>query len=52
MASIACPKCSRNLEKSFAGWQIGVSVCFFPLGLLSLLAGKKPVTCGNCGTTV
>jgi hypothetical protein len=52
MASIACPKCGRSLEKSFAGWQIAISVCLFPLGLLSLLAGQQPVTCGNCGTTV
>jgi hypothetical protein len=27
-----------------------VAICFFPIGLLALLAGRKPTQCGNCGT--
>jgi hypothetical protein len=27
-----------------------VAICFFPVGLLALLAGRKPTACGKCGT--
>jgi hypothetical protein len=50
MALISCPKCDKTTEKAgFAKWQVIVSICFFPLGLLSLLAGRKPTTCQHCG---
>jgi hypothetical protein len=50
MGMISCPKCSTHVVKGgYNTWQIVVAVCFFPLGLLALLADKKPTTCGNCG---
>jgi len=52
MAQISCPKCSKlTAQGGFAVWQILVSICFFPLGLLSLLAGRKPTVCAFCGHT-
>ena len=52
MAIVSCPKCSTQTKTGgYQTWQIVVSVCFFPIGLLSLLAGKKPTTCGKCGHT-
>ena len=32
-------------------WAIVVAICFFPLGLLALLAGRSPATCTHCGHT-
>ncbi|MDD6152514.1 MAG: DUF2367 domain-containing protein [Elusimicrobia bacterium] len=52
MALGNCPKCGK--ETSLGGfeiWQIVVSICFFPIGLLALLAGKKPSVCEHCGHT-
>jgi hypothetical protein len=50
MAIISCPKCSKPTQSSgYPGWVIFVCICFFPLGLLALLAGKKPTVCGSCG---
>ncbi len=50
MAVISCPKCGKMTERAgYAGWQILVSICFFPIGLLALLAGRKPTTCPSCG---
>jgi hypothetical protein len=47
---ISCPKCSKpTAQGGFAAWQIIVAICFFPLGLLALLAGRKPTTCNMCG---
>lgn len=52
MAMISCPKCDKMTgQAGYAAWQIIVAICAFPLGLLSLLAGRKPTTCGNCGHT-
>jgi hypothetical protein len=52
MAQISCPKCSTLVNRGgFYGWQIVVAICFFPIGLLSLLAGRKPTTCFNCNHT-
>jgi len=49
MAMVSCPKCSKQtVQGGFQTWQIIVSICFFPLGLLSLLAGRKPTTCQQC----
>ena len=50
MAQVTCPKCSKVTQQAgFATWQIVVSICLFPLGLLSLLAGRQPTTCSSCG---
>lgn len=50
MAHISCPKCNALAEQGgYAAWQWIVSICFFPLGLLSLLAGRQPSTCKSCG---
>jgi hypothetical protein len=52
MAMISCPKCSTlTLQAGFPAWTIIVSICFFPVGLLALLAGRKPTTCRQCGFT-
>jgi len=50
MAMVSCPKCSKlTTQGGFPAWEIIVSICFFPLGLLALLAGRKPTTCYHCG---
>ena len=47
---ISCPKCgTANTAAGFPAWVIIVAICFFPLGLLALLAGRKPTTCMKCG---
>jgi len=47
---LSCPKCGTDtLRGSFATWQIIVSIIFFPVGLLSLAAGRKPNECPKCG---
>jgi hypothetical protein len=52
MAAISCSKCNTMTERAgFPTWAIVVSICFFPVGLLALLAGRKPTTCGHCGFT-
>jgi len=52
MAVISCPKCSEMAEKGgYNTWQIIVAVCAFPIGLLALLAEKKPSICHKCGYT-
>jgi len=52
MAAISCSKCNTMTERAgYPTWVIVVSICLFPLGLLSLLAGRKPTTCANCGFT-
>jgi hypothetical protein len=52
MAAISCSKCNTMTERGgYPTWAIVVSICFFPVGLLALLAGRKPTTCGHCGFT-
>ncbi len=52
MAVINCPKCNNPVVRAgFPVWVIVVAICFFPLGLLALLAGRKPSTCAKCGNT-
>jgi hypothetical protein len=52
MALISCPKCGKMADKGgFYAWQIIVSICFFPIGLLSLLAGRQPTQCPECKHT-
>ena len=52
MGVLTCPECKKTTQKGgYHTWQIIVSICFFPLGLLSLLADKKPTVCNSCGNT-
>lgn len=49
---ISCPRCGTlNRSPGFPAWVIIVCICLFPVGLLALLAGRKPVTCAHCGFT-
>lgn len=48
-----CPICKKdNLRPVFALWQIYLSVFLFPVGLLSLLSGKKGFKCSSCGKRI
>ncbi len=50
MAMVSCPMCSNQTTLAgFPAWEIIVAICFLPLGLLALLAGRKPTTCRHCG---
>jgi len=50
MASVSCPNCGTlTARQGFPVWVIIVSICLFPIGLLSLLAGRKLSTCPKCG---
>jgi len=52
MATLSCPKCATQVSRAgFPAWAIVVAICFFPLGLLALLAGRKPTVCHSCGTS-
>jgi len=45
-----CPKCGEPTKRGqFAVWQFILVVCFFPIGLLALLAGRQPSVCPRCG---
>ncbi len=47
---ITCPRCATPASRGgFPVWTIIVSIIFFPLGLLALLAGRKPTVCRQCG---
>lgn len=52
MAIVSCPKCNNTTPQAgFPTWVIIVAICFFPMGLLALLAGRKPTVCGTCNHT-
>ncbi|HWV39560.1 MAG TPA: DUF2367 domain-containing protein [Vulgatibacter sp.] len=52
MAVVTCPRCSHHTQEAgFPLWAILVAILFYPLGLLALLAGRKPTTCTNRGYT-
>lgn len=52
MAQVTCSKCNTLAQQGgFPTWAIVVSICFFPVGLLALLAGRNPTVCPNCGNT-
>lgn len=52
MALVSCPKCSKTTQQGgFPGWALVVAICAFPLGLLALLAGRKPTICQSCNHT-
>jgi hypothetical protein len=49
---VSCPKCGDLTARAgFPTWAIVVAICFFPLGLLALLAGREPTVCPNCKYT-
>ena len=43
-----CPRCGTTMQEKFQVWQIVVSILLFPIGLLSLCAGKAK-KCPSCG---
>lgn len=50
MAQVSCPKCGKMVTRGgVPAWQIIVAICFFPIGLLALLAGREPTVCPYCG---
>lgn len=50
MAQVSCPKCNTLTPLGgYPTWAIVVAICFFPVGLLALLAGRNPTVCSNCG---
>ena len=52
MAAFSCPKCNTLTQQGgYPAWVIIVCICFFPVGLLALLAGRKPAMCPKCGFT-
>lgn len=47
---LTCPRCGQLAKKGgYQAWQIIVAICFFPIGLLALLADKEPCVCPGCG---
>jgi hypothetical protein len=47
--TISCPFCGSQTKRGgFALWQYLMSIFFFPLGMLSLLAGRQPSLCKSC----
>lgn len=49
-APVTCVQCGSITPRGrFATWQVLVSICLFPFGLLSLFLGRKATTCRNCG---
>ena len=52
MAQVSCPKCNAMTQQAgYPGWVIAVSIFAFPVGLLALLAGRKPTACPSCRFT-
>jgi hypothetical protein len=52
MSQISCHKCSELATLGgIPAWQIIVAICFFPIGLLALLGGRKPTECPSCKYT-
>ena len=52
MSQISYPKCSALATLGcIPAWQIIVAICFFPIGLLALLGGRKPTECPSCKYT-
>jgi NMD protein affecting ribosome stability and mRNA decay len=52
MANTYCPRCGKLTKKGgYKAWQIIVSICFFPIGLIALEAQGKTTSCLNCGYT-
>lgn len=52
MSVISCPECKKLTKKGgYQTWQIAVAICFFPIGLVALMAPKNPTKCDSCGFT-
>lgn len=52
MSQLTCPKCGAGASRGgIPIWQIVVAICFFPIGLLALLAGRNPTVCPKCGNS-
>lgn len=50
MSVISCSQCHKGIKRGgFPVWTIIVSIVLFPVGLLSLLVGRKVVACPFCG---
>lgn len=50
--AVSCPKCGTMTRRGgYPAWVIIIAICFFPLGLLALLADRNPSVCHNCGHT-
>ena len=50
--TVSCPKCDAIAKLGqYSAWQFLVAICFFPLGLLALLAGREPSKCETCSHT-
>lgn len=50
MSMISCPKCSAPAARGgYPVWVWIVAICFFPIGMLALLAPRMPSTCPKCG---
>jgi len=46
---VSCPKCGAAATLGgYRTWQTILSILFFPLGLLSLIAGRTPSRCASC----
>ena len=43
-----CPRCGSEMTEKYSAWQILVSIFLFPIGLVSLAAGKQK-KCSRCG---
>ncbi|MBQ2664475.1 MAG: DUF2367 domain-containing protein [Clostridia bacterium] len=43
-----CPRCGSEMTEKYAVWQILLSIILFPVGLVSLAAGKQK-KCSRCG---
>ena len=49
-SSLSCPKCNELTPRgSRPVYQLICSICLFPFGLLTLLAGRNPTVCRSCG---
>jgi hypothetical protein len=48
--ALTCPRCGGMAKRGgYQAWQIIIAICFFPIGMLALLADKSPTVCPNCG---
>lgn len=52
MAVVTCPKCAEPTKQGgYYIWQVGVAICFFPIGLIALLSNRQPTVCIHCQHT-
>lgn len=49
-SAITCPRCQKSaIRGGFPIWVILCCIVLFPVGLLTLLVGRKPNHCHHCG---